>query len=495
MTLVGGTPPPWRGTTACAATGEAEPLTLVQVVQRALTGNVDLQRERIQVAISAANVRVAEGQFDLVLSGDASFGHQVTPPLTALGELAASSADTTIFDAQLSRALESGGQLALSAQGAHSSTTSAFQCGLTATHCDIFLGDLKLTLTQPLLRGFGAAVATAPLRQQRIQHDQASLNRQARAANVIRDAVNAYWELAYQTEDLAIRRAAVERANDQLLLTQAEINVGRAGTLALAAVQRAIADRAQDVAESEQNLLLRALDLQRLFGAPAPVVFAGYRAAEIPRVGARAVDVGAAVERALDASPALNALKLGMKLSAIDRAVAQASLRPQIDFVGSVGTTGRNTELGETARQTFRMENAVWSAGLNFQMPVQNRVALGHADAAGLADERAQLEAADLELAIRDGAARLAARIQAAGRRIELARAAVGFANENLKAEKARFSVGQSTNNDVLLRQQELNEAEIKVARATVDLLVNDTALLALTGEIFDRYGFVLKGI
>jgi outer membrane protein TolC len=185
---------------------------------------------------------------------------------------------------------------------------------------------------------------------------------------------------------------------------------------------------------------------------------------------------------------------MGVKLSEIDIRVAEASLRPQLDFTGSVGSTGRQADAGEAATQTLRFENTIWSAGLIFQLPLQNRKARGESQAAHLGGDRATLEAADLELAIRDGVARFAARIKAAGQRVELARAAVGFAAQNLEAEKARFSVGQSTNNDVLLRQQELKEAEIKTARATVDLLINDTALTALTGEILERYGMVLRG-
>jgi outer membrane protein len=78
---------------------------------------------------------------------------------------------------------------------------------------------------------------------------------------------------------------------------------------------------------------------------------------------------------------------------------------------------------------------------------------------------------------------------------VTLAKQTVGFAQQNLEAERARFSVGRSTNNDVLLRQQELKNAEISVVRATVDLLDSEIALSAITAEILDRYGVVLKGL
>ena len=84
--------------------------------------------------------------------------------------------------------------------------------------------------------------------------------------------------------------------------------------------------------------------------------------------------------------------------------------------------------------------------------------------------------------------------IRTASKRVELAKATVGFANQNLEAEKARFSVGRSTNNDVLLRQQELKSTEIQVVRATVDLLVGETTLAAMTGELLERYRHRAQG-
>ena len=134
-----------------------------------------------------------------------------------------------------------------------------------------FITDLALTFSHPLLRGFGTEIAQANLNKQRIQRDLALLNRQARASLVVRDTVVGYWELAYQTEDLAIRRSAVELARQQLKTTQAMIDVQRIGKLELAAVEAAIAARQQEVATAEQELLLRGLDLIAPVRPPGPV--------------------------------------------------------------------------------------------------------------------------------------------------------------------------------------------------------------------------------
>ena len=184
---------------------------------------------------------------------------------------------------------------------------------------------------------------------------------------------------------------------------------------------------------------------------------------------------------------------MGLALTEIDIRVAVATARPRLDFAGSVGATGSsNNTLSDSASQTLSFDKTTWSAGLIFELPVQNRAARGAEQAARLTGERATVDAGDLELAIRDGVARLGARIRAASQRQQLASAAVGYAGQNLEAERARFEVGRSTNNDVLLRQQELKQAQIQLARATVDILVNDAALAALTGDILDRHGIKL---
>jgi outer membrane protein TolC len=102
------------------------------------------------------------------------------------------------------------------------------------------------------------------------------------------------------------------------------------------------------------------------------------------------------------------------------------------------------------------------------------------------------LEALSLE--IRNQALAAIAQIRTAKERVDLASATVSFATQNLEGEKLRFQAGRATNNDVILRQQELKSAEIQVIRATVDLLSGEAVLRALTAELLERYGVALKG-
>jgi outer membrane protein TolC len=476
-----------------------ETLTLEQAIGRAVEGNVDLRKQNVALRVAAANVLAAEGLFDVTLSGDASFIHNVVPPLRA-GDTTAGSATSPVLNLAIGRVLETGGKLSLNLQGRRTTSTQFFTCTGTApvgmppdVRCDIYQPNVSLNFTQPLLRGFGREITEANLRKQRINQNLALLNRQARAANDVRDTIIAYWELAYQAKDLEIRHSAEALARQQLATTDAQIQVGRMGALEAAAVNRAIAQAQVEVASSEQLLMARSLDLQRLFGTAAPTTFTGFAAGDPPNASAHEVNVDAETKHALAASPALKSIREGLALSEIDVQVATASLRPQLDLSASVGRVGRNLDFSDVLGQLGSNDNTIWSAGLTFSLPVQNRAARGASEAARATGESAKLDASELELAIRDGVARLAAQIRSAGQRIDFARASVGFAEQNLEAERARFSVGRSTNNDVLLRQQELKQAQINVARAIVDLLEADVALEALTGDVLDTYGVALK--
>jgi outer membrane protein len=485
---------PPTGTTPPAP--PARPLTLQQAIEQALVGNADLRRERIAIDVAAAQLEASRGAFDFRLSADAVFSRRTTPPISAQ-DLQGGASNNLNLDLGIQRALETGGALSLTARTSASDSNSRLECGTIAGRaidCTVYNSGVNLGFSHPLLRGFGTEIAQANIRRNRVQQDQALLNRQMRAANIIRDVINTYWGLSYATQNLAIRRSAVDLAREQLRVTQAQIDVGRLAPVDAAAVERAIGERQQEVLVSEQELLFRTLELRRLFGLPAEVNLPIYSAADVPQSVPRDVDLAGEITRALEMNPQLRSIALGMKLTEIDMEVARSNLRPQLDFVGQVGATGRRKELADALARAVGFEDLTWSAGLSFDFPIENRTAEGQMRVARLASERSRLDTGDLELEINFQVQRLTSMLRTASRRVELARATVGFANQNLEAEKARFSVGRSTNNDVLLRQQELKTAEIAGVQATVDLLVAETSLNAITGELLERYRLVLKG-
>lgn len=483
----------WMCPASSAVADDAKSISLMQTVERALAGNADLRRERVAVARAAASQLAAEGQFDVLFDLDLGTKHEVTPPVPlcpSCADLNAGTTTTNSLELGLSRNLETGGTLKLT--GLASRAASSYD-DPTLNIGTLYGSNLALTFTHPLLRGFGTEVTLANLRKARIQQDVAQLNRQMRTCNIVRDVVVAYWDLAYATQDLAIKRSAVDLAEEQLRITKALINAGRLAITDSASVERAIAQRLEELAVAEQNLYFRSLDLQRLFGVPGDVNLPMLAAADAPASSAPNVDSAAEIARAIEANPQLRALKLGIHLSQADIATARSTLHPKLDFTGSVGPVGRKPGFRDSLGQMVGFDNLAWSAGLNFELPLENRVARGQMRAAEEELNLSRIDAEDFAVQVRDLVLRTARSIHTAVRRVELGQQEVAFAEQNLDAEKARFQVGRATNNDVLLRQQELKDAETRLLRATVDQNESEVALSAATAEVLDHYGVVLK--
>jgi outer membrane protein TolC len=471
------------------------PLSLSHAIERAVAGNPDLRRERVFVAKAAARQIEVAGRFDFRLGAQLGIEHDVTPALSPSVvashlDLSAGKTTTTRFGFALSRQLETGGSLGLLASASQGKAAPADATVLGGT---IYQSNLALVFTHPLLRGFGTEVAMANVRRARIEQDIALLGRQMRACNVVRDVAIAYWELAYATQDLAIRRSAAELAEEQLRITKAMIGVGRLADADAASVERAIAQRQGELAAGEQYLFLRSLDLEILFGVPVDANLPLLAASDAPVAGPATIDDGAEIARALAANPQLRALRRGLDLSQADLAVAKNTLRPRLDLGAKIGPVGRSEDLSDSLRNTGGFGDLAWSAALTFELPVQNREARGRMKAAEEDLRLAHINADDLAARIRDVVLRATQGIRTASKRVALSRREVEFAEKNLDAERARFQAGRATNNDVMLRLQELKDAKTHLLRATVDQSESEIALAAVTADVLDRYGVVLR--
>jgi len=472
---------------------ENRPLSLIQAIERALAGNPDLRRENVAVAKAAAKQIAVAGQFDVRLDARLAAERQVVPAVNCAGciDLSAGKDTTTSVGLGITRALETGGRLSLTGLAQRISisdlTTTSYFSGT------LYQNNVALVFTHPLLRGFGAEIALANVRTARIEQDIAELNRRMRACNVVRDVAIAYWELAYATQDLAIRRTAVELAQEQLRVTQAMIGVGRLADADAASVERAIAQRLEELAVGEQNLYFRSLDLEVLFGAPADANRPWLAASDAPVAGTVTLDDGAELARALTANPQLRALRRGIDLSQADLTVAKNTLQPRLDLGTRVGPVGRSERLSDSLPHTSGLSDLAWMAELTFELPVQNRTARGQMQVAEENLNLARINEGDLAARLRDLVLRTTRSIRTAGKRVELGQREVEFAQKNLESERARFQAGRATNNDVLLRQQELKDAETRLLRATVDQSESEVALAAATAEVLDRYGIVLR--
>jgi outer membrane protein TolC len=357
------------------------------------------------------------------------------------------------------------------------------------TDLDTHTPSLALFLTQPLLRGIGPSVARQELHKAKARRDVATLRREEAAAGILRDVVSAFWELAYASEEVRIRRDSLDRARKQLDEVRAQVEAGRKPRAATAEVDASVAAREEDLLRAELAQTERSLDLRRLLGLEIEAGQIELGAAEAPVVEAADPDLKGAVGRALEKNPSLLATREEQRTAQVDLDVARNSLLPTLDVSFSAGPVGRSDRLGTAVRELRELSTFNTAAGVVFSTPLGWNEPVGSRDAALAALRRSRAVETDER-------ARVARDAVAAARAMELARArmtalerGVAAAETNLEGERARYRAGLTTNFEVLRRQEELALAQLRLVRARTDWLRGRANLDALTGEILGRYG------
>jgi outer membrane protein len=472
-----------------------QPLTLAEALKQAAANNTDLRRTGIEVKTADAQLLASTGAFDVVLGGFGRYQLETIPRLNA-SDVNGGVAQSRTLGLRVSRYLETGGTLSLTASTTSSTSESRLLCGsLTgpSSSCVFHTADASIQLQQPLLRGLGFAYAERNVRHAKVAQNISTFNRRARAAAIVREVVTAYWLLTLTNQSVAIQRSAVDLAREQLRATEAQISVGKRAPIDAAAAEQAINNRMIAVEMAEQQAIDRTALLRDLMGLGGPPPYPNFVTGNLPAPSLEEFDDAALVQRAIDNNPQIQASRLGIELSAVDLAAARSLLLPRVDLDAELGTGGKNRNLGTALGQTGGFTNRSVSVGLTVDFPLLNREARGRMQVARLAGEQAQISVEELDRDLRRGVFKAVNALRSAWRRIDLAKKTVTFAEKNLKAEKARFALAMGTNNDVLRVQQDLNAAQVQVVSTTVDFVLAQADLDALTGAILDRHGVVLR--
>jgi outer membrane protein len=496
---------PWLLLVALAAQPAGHrTLALREAIALAVRGNPTLLAAGADVRIAAAGVQAARGLDDFVLEARARWletrtelvpGTPVQQP--AVDELGGALA--------LWKPLATGGRIGLGLFGEYSRTrfVTDLREGSEGDDRDApitvrsavpeYVPSLRLTLEHPLLRGFGPGVARAPRRRAAVESDLAAAEREGTAARIVRDVETAYWDLAYATQELVIRRAAASSAREQLRRVQANIEVGKQPRSASAEIDVAVAFRDEAVLFAEQALSERALELGRLCGLRLTARTApGLVASDAPSPPERAIDEGATLRTALQHNAQLQAVRAQGRGAAIEVDVTRNGLLPQLDLAVSGGPSGNAGDPRGAYQKLRGLDNYLISANLVFQQPIGRHAARGAHDAARETLHRTRLQESEIADQVAAAVVRGVIAVDTARRRAEVLARSTDAAALDLEAEKARFEVGRSTNFDVLRRQDSLAGAQLVHLRARVDHLKALAFLDALTGEILERHSVEL---
>jgi outer membrane protein TolC len=462
------------------------PIALPDVLQIAIRQSPAIARAVVDIDAARADALAAEGRDDLTLTALASLARSLT--WETGGVPGASVQDAAGLGVGLARNLPSGGTVSANASGQVVSETFEPD-GMPAVHT--FSGivtNLSASLTHPILRGFGERVARADRRRASLAHDVASLAQAVEALNLVRDVIVAYWQVAYARQVVDIRTEGMKLAVEQLRITNTAVRTGSVSPTETLAAEQAIALREQAVLLAQVAVSELSLEFRRKVGleiARDQIDLAPTTPLQAPT---ETFDVDATIARAIKDNPLLALLEAKGKGADIEIEVTEDAIRPRLDFQATLGTTGHATTAAESIKQLSLIENPSAAITLGYEQQIGAHAARGARDRAKALRRRVRI---DLEEARREVIVSVAHAIdllRVAQKRIEVSDRAIGLARRTLQIQQTRFLNGKATNFDVVLRQDELQQASVSRVLAVSDALAAEATVNALTGELLDRH-------
>ena len=490
---------------ATEASAVERPLTLDEAIALALEKNETIWIERKSLASAEAGVQGAKGAYDTVVDLDGGW-RRATEPVNSTfsgapeGALAPT-VETGDANAAVHQLLPTGGEVTVHAGAARSTTDGTFD-PLSPSYST----RLGIELRQPLLRNRGTDAARLGVRVATAERNRSAAALRREIAETVAAVERAYWQLAAARRAVEVRAEAVRLAEEQLSLTQIRIEQG-VTPQEEAAQPRAELERRRGELLDSQEVLARAenaLKLLILGDADVDLWADQFSPTDDVRVDVLSVDIVAAMERALASRPELEAASAAIERRRAETDFAQDGVWPELDAVAAYDRFGlsgsQNTAVavgsidpaneGEWGRAFEMLGEGHYDdlrVGLEFSMPIRNRTARAAAETARNAEEQATAELARARKTVRSEVLDAAAALQAAGQRIEAARAGREAAEVQLSSEQERYAVGLSTNFLVLTRQNDLSQARLAEISAQTDYRTARTEMARVTGSLLEE--------
>jgi outer membrane protein TolC len=463
-------------------------LTVDEAVRFALEQNLGIQVDRLNPQIQDLTVAQAKTAWVPNLSTTFSNTSQDSPPRTFLSGGAGTIKDTN-FATQvgISQVLKNGTNYSLTWNSARATSTNAFN------NFDPLLSSrMEFSLTQPLLRNYKIDNTRQLVETSQKDREAADIQLQSTILATTRNVKNAYWDLAYQIENLNAQQQSLDLAKRLLADNEKRVQIGTMAPIDIVEAQAEVARNEESVIVAQAGIKQAEDRLRALIFNPSMPDFwtISIEPTESMPFVMQRVEVEDAIQRALanrtDVQTSKNALarqEIGIRYyrnQALPDVSAQAVYRndaiggtllspinlTQIGAARTVVDERRfNTVLGDVLTNAY----PTWTFGLTVAYPIGKSAAEANLARAKLQYSQAETQLKDLQLAIATQVRDVARQVQTNQKRVESARAARALAERRLDAEEKKFAAGIQTTFFVFQAQRDLAQARTNEVRAMAD--------------------------
>ena len=475
-------------------------LTVLDCVQAALQQNLNVSIQRLNPAISAADVQAAEGIFDINWVPGLSESETPRPPgfsSSSFTSIAPANTRTYSYQQNLTGLSPIGTEYTLGFNG--SRQQSSLFSGSPGPQWTMFMG---ATVTQPLMKGFGWDVNTAQIRIARKTQDISYQQFVQLVMETVSNVKQAYYDLHYAIENVKVKELSVDLAKRFLDESRKRMEVGTMARLDVVQAEAELSQRDGELIDAQRQFDESEITYKQLISRDVLSIREVLLVpVDRPTIVAMPIDPLDSIRQGLDNRPEYLQSKLQLELNHINLKYYKNSLLPQVDLAASYGYNAINqssidqdfSQLSRNFDSVYDREFPTWSAGLTITVPLGNTTARGNYRHWKLVVEQALLSLKKTEQTIIVGVEQAAIQARAKAKLIASSQATTRLRLESYLAEVEKLKAGTSTTYIVLQMQRDLNDARVTELRAIADYNKALVALSLAEGTILKRSGVTVE--
>jgi outer membrane protein len=455
-------------------------LTLDDAIKLALDRNLDISVQRLNPQTYDFSLAGLHANYRPMLTSTIGQQSNTNPSTqTIQGASAGTGINQGIatYNAGIAQNLRwGGGDFAIAINNDRRTTTSP-----TALFDPAYITNWSASYTQPLFRNFRTDSVRQQLVVTKLNQDISEIQLQSTIINTLANVRNAYWDLVFGVESVAVARRSVELAERLVSDNRIRVEIGTMAPIDVVQAQAQAATQRQNLATAEGTRRTTELALKRLIvsGTQDPNWNATLDPIERPEFVPAAIDVAAAVRRAIENRTDIEQVRKNMQVNDVTLDYLRNQTLPQVDFTARYGLVGQggtrfiraggiSGQITDTIpggytdalQSLFGRNYPTWNFGVNVTYPIGISAQEATVARARVQQNQVEAQIRQIELEVATDVTNAATNVQNNVDRVEAAQAAREFSLRQLEAEQSKFEVGMSTNYFVVQAQRDLLTAQ-----------------------------------
>ena len=462
-------------------------LSLEQAIERALERNLDIQSAKLSPQMQDYTLAAARAAFKPTLNANAGYNNAAQNSTSQLDGGARVTTQRQSFGASMSQRMKwQGANVSFNFSNTRTTSDGSFTIRNPS-----FGSNLTLNYTQPLLAGRTIDSQRLNLQTGQIQRQIVDTALLTQIENVKAQVRSAYWALRQSIEAIEIQRRSLELSRRNFDDNKVKVEVGTVAEIDLVQLESQIANGEQSLLAAEITWRNAEIALKRLLVESGSDEL--YRSTiiptDLPSFEMTAVDIAAAVTRAIAQRADIETARQNLRITEMNLELSENSIKPSLGLTASYALAGiggpefkRDTLGGapilvqdgnyfDAIKSIARNETPTWNLSLNFSKPLglSSQKANHQRSLLGLEQSKTALKKTELD--IETQVTRAGLDVQSRYKQLLAAQKSREAAERTLDAELTRFSVGMSTNFQVISLQNALTNARNSELSATINYI------------------------